>query len=186
MELFYTTSAGYDTEQTKPYKSLGGYKSSTVVSNDEFSNLFDEITAYTINLDRAEHIALIQKNTDGTGYTNVDIWIDPPANPYSTLFIGTQVLTPDAEGNGTTEQIRDKYIKPFRVDFQVHDSSNKLNIGAFADGEEIAIWVRRELDITAIKADQFNFYERDPSNIHMYIEKELEQSDTFVLNIEFT
>lgn len=59
LRFYYTTSAGYDNQQTKISDSLGGYKSSTPVPNDTFSNLFDEISLNLASNPREQYIALI-------------------------------------------------------------------------------------------------------------------------------
>lgn len=50
MNLYYTTTVGYDSPQPNSDRSLGGYKSSTKVVNDDFGNLFDELSVMTMKI----------------------------------------------------------------------------------------------------------------------------------------
>jgi hypothetical protein len=59
MNLFYTTTVGYNVDQPNPDRSLGGYKSSTMVVNDDFGNMFDELSIMTLKSGRDEYRAIV-------------------------------------------------------------------------------------------------------------------------------
>ena len=59
LRFYYTTSAGVQQWADKDFLiPLGGYKSSTPVPNDMFSNLFDEISLNLASNPREQYIAL--------------------------------------------------------------------------------------------------------------------------------
>lgn len=70
MNLYYTTTAGYNEAQPNPSISLGGYKSSTLVGNDDFDNMFDEISIMSIRSGRDEYRAIIIRNDFVVSMTN--------------------------------------------------------------------------------------------------------------------
>ena len=75
MQLYYTTTTGYNGEQPNPERSLGGFKSSTPVANDDFSNIFDEISLMTMKSGRDEYRAIVLKNEFDTPCTNITVKI---------------------------------------------------------------------------------------------------------------
>lgn len=78
MNLFYTTMTGYNDEQANPERSLGGFKSSTPVTNDDFSNLFDEISLMTIKTNRDEYRAIVLVNQFSETVKNIVIRLRRP------------------------------------------------------------------------------------------------------------
>ncbi len=186
MQIFYTTSAGFDLDQPKPSLSLGGYKSSTTVKNDDFSNVFDMITPYTINQNRTEYIALMLQNTDGTDYATVDFWITDPTDSYTYMKIGLVTPAQDSEGFDYIGKTRDKYDRPMSITFVTADVSSKIQITNFLQGDQIGIWLSRELNVDYILEDQSNFYEVNPTDPNTYIKTEKETSERYILNIEYT
>ena len=188
MMFFYTTSAGFNQQQVEPIKSTGGYKSSTSPKNDDFDNLFGEISCYTINQNRDEYIALMLVNTTGATATNVQLWIEPPTAPsvsYSNLQVAAVEPTTDSEGNPVIERTRDRYARPFVGIFVDATSASRLMIGDMTDNENMGIWIRRTLLVDDINTDQANNYERDPNNMNIYRSIIKEQSDSFNIQIEF-
>ena len=62
MKLLYTVSSGYMAEQQNVSYSIGGFASSTVIPNDMFGNLFDELSVNTIRNTRNEYRAIVLHN----------------------------------------------------------------------------------------------------------------------------
>ena len=188
MQLFYTTSADFNALQVEPHKSTGGYKSSTNAKNDDFDNLFGEISCYTINQNRDEYIAFMLVNTTGQIATNVQLWLEGPVDPdvaYSNIQVAAVVPTTDNESRPIIERTRDRYTRPFVGEFVAAPVGNKLVIGDLAVAASMGLWFRRILDINAINTDQSNLYERNPNNTNIYQEITKGQSDTFNLRIQF-
>ena len=188
MELFYTTSAGFNQLQVEPIKSTGGFKSSTTPKNDDFDNLFGEVACYSINQNRDEYLALMLVNTTGATATNVQLWLVPPVDPevpYSNIQVAAVLPANDSEGNPKIERTRDRYARPFIGTFADATEASRLVIGDLAVGESLGLWFRRILLIDNINEDQSNIYEREPNVNTIYTAIPLSQSDTFNLNIQF-
>ena len=58
MKLYYTVSSYQDTPQRSIGLSLGGYRSSTFVRNDEMNNLFGDISLLSLKQNRSQYIAI--------------------------------------------------------------------------------------------------------------------------------
>ena len=74
MKLYYTTSVGVDEPQTKPNISLGGFKSGSLVRNNDFDNLFGELSVYTINKEQDEYIGLMLVNDLSNAVENISLY----------------------------------------------------------------------------------------------------------------
>lgn len=59
MRLYYTVSSGYNDPQSKLVNSLGGFKSSTPVPNDQDNNVFDELSLLSLVKGKTQYIGLI-------------------------------------------------------------------------------------------------------------------------------
>lgn len=178
MQLYYTTSAGYEQPQTVVAKSLGGYRSANLVKNDDFDNLFQEISAYTIREARDEYIALILRNTTGSQVTNVEAWFVPPTNNYGTLQIAGVTTTTDADGNPIMERVRTKFTRPFVGTFIEATDTNRLAIGTMVANQEVGIWIKRVINTSTINTALETIYERDPNNMNIYREIEFDNIET--------
>ena len=82
LSLYYTVSSAYNAAQTKSVNSLGRYKSSTVVPNDTFDNVFGELSLSTLARAKNEYIALVLKNEGETPIQNVEMWFTTGLKPY--------------------------------------------------------------------------------------------------------
>ena len=184
MQLYYTTSAGYEEPQTVVSKSLGGYRSSNIVKNDDFDNLFGEISIYTIREQRDEYIAIMLRNTLGVRVDNVEAWFVLPTGSYSGFEIAGVTTTTDAEGDPIFERTRTRYTRPFVGTFIEATDSNRLSIGTMEANAEVGLWIKRTIDRTTIDTTLATIYERDPNNTDIYREIELDQEDNvnFIVN----
>lgn len=185
MYLYYTTSAGENEEQYMPQASLGGFKSSTPVKNDDYDNLFGEISSLTVNQNRDQYIALVLENETGADVTNVEAWFEVNEGSYSSYQIAAVDMAENSDGVMKMERTREIYNKPFNGTFVEADVDNKALIGDMLDGEKIGIWLRRSLLVDVIDTDQELFYEVDPNNTKMYRKIELSQTDTMTLHISW-
>lgn len=186
MTLYYTTSAGENQEQTNPQASLGGYKSSTPVKNDDFDNLFGELSTLTINQNKDHYIALMLVNETTDPLTNVEIWSVIPEGCYSKIAIAVVDPAVDSTGVLKMERTREIYNRPFVGDFVEYVEASKGVIGDMAVGEYVGIWLKRSLDMTAINAGEDAFYELDPTRRSMYREVEHQTVDSIDVKISWT
>ena len=185
MILYYTTSAGYEQPQTVVAKSLGGYRSANIVKNDDFDNLFGEISLYTIRESRDEYIAIILRNTLGVRVDNVEAWFTLPSDSYGNFEIAGVTPTTDTDGNPIIERVRTKFTRPFTGTFVAATDSSRLSIGAMEANAEIGLWIKRSINRTRIDTTLATIYERDPSNVNLYREIELNKQDTIVFTVNW-
>lgn len=166
MKLYYTTTTGYNNEQPNVQSSLGGFKSATPVVNDDFDNLFGEISVMTIRSGRDEYRAIILKNEMTAVARKVRVSMVPPENGIATfkMAIG-KVGNPNKYGYKSMESVSSVYSKPFQGEFvDMTDEGAVLEIGNLAAGEEVGLWVCRHIDGEKAR-QQFNAVcEPDPTD----------------------
>lgn len=181
LRIYYTTSSGYNTEQNKVNNSLGGYKSSTPVPNDVFSNLFDEISLKTMSDPKSEYIGLILKNEGTEVLQNIEMWFEISENSYCDFLIGATKLISDEEGYGLMESIETIYSKPFYTELHSATVDNKVSIGDIQPNEEIGLWICRTFNKKNIQQDYDNVAEKDITTENRYkvVEKQKEESINF-------
>lgn len=185
MRIYYTSSTA-EAPQTKPTLSLGGYRAASPIPNDQFGNLFGDISMYTVkNAIEQHYIGLILVNERATT-EHVYLWFEHPEGAYSKLRVAAVDLLTDADGNKYMERVPAYTSKPLYAEFHEADGeANKVDLGSLAAGESLAIWINRELDITAIKEDQDKIYEVDPLKPHIYKEVELPKFDSIGLVLDW-
>lgn len=156
MNLYYTTTTGYDNVQANPERSLGGFKSSTPVGNDDYGNVFDEISLLTIRNGRDEYRAIMVKNDYSERIENIQIGVTMPENSICRyrLAIG-ELVYQDKDGRRFMENVNSIYVKPFRGDFIDVTDGATLNFGSLDPGEERGLWICRSIDKEAAK-EQYN------------------------------
>lgn len=187
LRLYYTTTKGQEEQQINYFNSLGGYKSANLVANDEFDNIFGEISSYTIsNNNENQYIALILKNESVTEKTNINVWFEYPETPYSKLYIAIVDLSEDEDGIKFMENVKSLHSSPLYADFyEVNGELNKALIGNLATNSMVGVWIKRELDLETIQSDLNDMVEVDPEDEHKVVQKTLETSDTIELKFSY-
>jgi hypothetical protein len=162
LKLYYTTTKGEDELQPKFFKSLGGYKSSSLVKNDQFNNFFSEISNYTLSENNeSEYIGLMLVN-EGTDKINISLYFDYPINCYSKLYIAAVEPTVDADGKEFIENIPTIRSSPVYAVFNEADgAANEVSLGNMLADEKLGIWIKRELLMDVIEADKDTLVEDD-------------------------
>ena len=97
--------------------SLGGYVSSTVVSNSELNSLFDLISSYTLEKKRQETIALAIINKLSQSVNNVTLKIVVDNNAIASFKVAAVSL----DSNLSMEHISNRYSEPMIGDFYKAD-----------------------------------------------------------------
>ena len=175
MRFYYTTSEGEGFEQKKNILSIGGYKSSTLVPNNYFNNLFGDITPYTIDKDQEEYIAMMLVNETGANKTNLQLHFEFPEDSYSKYEVGAVVPSKDSEGTDVVERVNNIYSQPFDPTFVEADGiANQVGLGDLAEGAKLGICIRRTILKDAIDADYEGRLEKQGD---IYIENELNKKD---------
>jgi len=189
MYLYYTSVTEAEATQSKPYLSLGGYKSSSKVQNSKLNNLFGDITPLTIsNYNQDEYIALVLKNTLTADATNIKLWFEYPDNVYSKLYVAAVDMAEDSTGELYMEHVDTKNSQPLVGDFYEADGEdNAVDLGDISAGSQIGIWFKRELLLDFIKEDQELVYEADPTDNTGYkvIERVLGKQDEIKIAISY-
>ncbi len=188
LKLYYTTTKGQDEIQSRFDKSLGGYKSSSLVKNDDFDNFFSEISNYTLNNEgQSQYIGLILKNEDlQNDKTNVNVWFEYPENCYSKLEVAAVDLSLDTEGNYFMENIPKQTAMPVYADFYEADGElNKQDLGTIQAGESIGIWLKRTVLKDVAINERENQIVTDPVDEHRVIMNELSTLDVIEFKISY-
>lgn len=150
MRLYYTNITGENLSQSRPDLSLGGFKSITVVPNDRYSNLFSDISCYSISKNVDEYIALALVNETGAIAENVTLYFNYPVTRQKNIEFAFVAFN----ANDEIEVVPDSYSAPYTGTFQVADGEpNSVNIGDIAIDGQIGIWFKKILDIAAIETE---------------------------------
>lgn len=182
MQLYYTVSSGYDSIQNKPSLSIGGYKSSSIVINDDYSNIFDEISMRSVNINRPQYIALILKNTTNSVANNLKVWMVSPITAQGIITLAAVKPLIDQDGNPYIERVATTFSKPMGVNFTSPTvDSPALIVDSMAAGDEIGIWLCRSIDKN-VAMEQYNDVAMiDPNNPNRYIKSEQPTEEIFNL-----
>ena len=142
MNLYYTTASGYNEAQPNPSISLGGYKSSTLVGNDDFDNMFDEISIMSIRSGRDEYRAIIIRNDFVVSMTNLEVKVVADPDAICTYKLAIAPLNGiDKYRRRFMEHVATVNNKPFHATFVDMTPDAVLTIGNLAPEEEIGLWI---------------------------------------------
>lgn len=184
LKFYYTTSAGYNNQQTKISDSLGGYKSSTPVPNDMFSNLFDEISLNLAANPLNQYIAVILKNEGTETLKNVNMWFSAVTeNPYGKIMVGAIGMNKDENDNPVTPRTSSIYEKPYWIQFYDATEEDKVTLGDLEPDAEICLWFSRVLDGKIIREGYDDVAERDTNTQNRYKKVEKETNEIFNINL---
>lgn len=163
MRLFYTTTTGYLNDQPNPERSLGGYQSSSPVANDDFSNIFDEISVMTIRSGRDEYRAIVLKNEFPEKKTNVRLSMELSDHSICSYKLAlAQLDIVDANGNVSMEYLQAMNNKPFRAQFVDMVPGAVVEVGNMDPGAVIGIWLCRHIDKDAARQQYNDVCKPDP------------------------
>lgn len=165
MKLYYTSSSSPNVEQTKPFLSLGGYKSLSSVQNSRFENFFSDISSISIsNFNQNQYLGLVLKNETGNSVTGIQLWFEYPDGCFCLYRVAAVDMAIDSDGVLQMEKVYSINDKPLNAEFHEADGSdNKVDLGDLEIDGQIGIWIERELLLDIIKAQQSNIYEPDPN-----------------------
>ena len=80
MILLYSGANSSDTDQMNPSQSLGGFVSSTTISNGLINNIFSTVSKSVVVGNKRETYLVVLKNTTGATVYNVQVWSGSPNN----------------------------------------------------------------------------------------------------------
>lgn len=185
IKIYYTTPEKEGAEQIRPTLSLGGFRASNSVLNDEFGNLFGEITPLTIDKNKEEYRALIIKNVGESTLTNVRLWFEVPEDNYAKIELAAVTLNEDAEGQKYMEHVDTIFSRPLYAEFSsVDGEENAATIGELLPGASVGLWLRRSLLIEKISEELKKKFVRNIDK-KIYEEIALNDSETIGLVIDW-
>lgn len=142
-EITYRLSGG--ASNTDPNASLGGAKSSTVMSN----NLFDDVSGAEAASGDVEYRCVYVNNANSTlSYISAKIWIQtntPSSFTDIAIGLGSSGL------NGTEQTVANENTAPTGVTFSSPtDFTSGLTLGTIPSNQHYAVWVRRTVSAGAV------------------------------------
>lgn len=155
IELFYTNSIKEGLDQTNFLKSLGGYISGTKVPNDNFNNLFFNLSLIGINnikkgIISYEIIGLGIKNSSSIKLNDINIWVEKEENSIGEFYMSIVNLSEDVNGK-YMEKILNRNSSPYYATFyDINGIDKKKNIGDLIAGGLLGFWLKRIIDINKI------------------------------------
>lgn len=162
IKLYYTTPEKEGVEQIRPMLSLGGYRASNTIPNDEFGNLFGEITPLSIDKNKDEYRALVVKNESSQKLTDVKLWFEYPEKSYSKFLISAVQMREDENGELAMEHVNTIYSRPMYAEFfEANGENDAVTIGDMEAGAQVGIWLKRILNLDVIIEDQDSNLEYD-------------------------
>lgn len=166
MQLYYTTTTGYNVIQTNPSRSLGGFKSSTLVINDDFSNLFDDVSIMTVRNARPEYRAIILRNELVNQVRKVKVSIQNASDSICKYKMAVEYLSvADKYGTKKMSNVQSSQSRPFSAQFVDMSDGVTLDIAeTLNSGQEVGIWICREIDKVKAKEQYNNVCKPDPSD----------------------
>jgi len=185
IKLYYTTPEKEGVEQIRPMLSLGGYRASNTIPNDEFGNLFGEITPLSIDKNKDEYRALVIKNEGVDTLIDVRLWFTYPGKVYAKFLIAAVEMTQGEGGELIMEHVNSIFSRPMYAEFfEANGEVGAVTIGGIEAGTQIGIWLKRVLDIEAITQDHESNLEYNQQT-KLYKEIPLETSETVGLVIDW-
>lgn len=166
MRLYYTISSGTGNEQPNVDRSLGGFRSATPVTNDDFGNLFDEVSVMSIRSGRDEYRALVLRNEDSVAHRNIRISMKPHTedNVCTYKMAAVQMEVADKYGNKKMENVLSPYSKPFKAQFVEMTADARVTVSELKPEEEVGLWVCRHIDSEKAKQNYNDVAEPDPTD----------------------
>lgn len=147
MKFYYTGATTYNTPQTNAALSLGGFLSSSEIQNDVFSNIFSALSILSKSNLKRDSILIALKNTYNETIQDVTFDFNTPdwtklLSEFSIAFVASKT---DDCGNIVFDKITNSEALPFVTLDILSATNNSFNIGDFAIGKVIGIWLVRKV-----------------------------------------
>jgi len=176
----YLTGAGSDGgAQADPDASLGGYRSSTEITDDSDNNLFDDVSGAEAAAGDVEYRCICIKNAHGSlELQNAKVFLQE-ADVGAGNSIAFAVETPESTHltDGDAQTVANESTVPASIDTTDHNGAGSgvsdwstgsdyaggvaINLGGhdvnLGVGEIIFVWIRRTIGVAAAAAAAVNF-----------------------------
>lgn len=176
----YLTGAGSDGgAQSSPDAALGGYRSSTEITDSTDNNLFDDVSGAEATAGDTEYRCICFKNNHGSlELQNAKVFLsDSNIGAGNTLSFAVEVPATANLTNGAAQTIANESTAPSSINTTNHNGSGSgvsdwstattysggvaVNIGGhdanLGVGEIIFVWLRRVIGAGASAASGVNF-----------------------------
>lgn len=149
MILLYSGANSSDTDQMNPSQSLGGFVSSTTISNGLINNIFSTVSKSVVVGNKRETYLVVLKNTTGATVYNVQVWIDNTVeNNHSSLKLAAVSAALDGCSNPYFEQISSSDAIPYQCVLEsANGQGNAIDVGQIANGDCVGIWMSRTITL---------------------------------------
>lgn len=144
MKLYYTTVARQDAVQQKSSQSLGGFKSSNLIPNSAFSNLFSDLSLLVLDKNLPEYIGIMLVNERGNTVNNVKVWINNSIENICKFKLA--VVEPNTRNE--IEMIPSINSKPLYANFyDVNSEEVAIEIGSMLNNSMMGLWLERSINV---------------------------------------
>ncbi|KPJ92063.1 MAG: hypothetical protein AMS18_08170 [Gemmatimonas sp. SG8_17] len=149
LRFLYTGAVSHDAAQTDPDASLGGYRSSSVITSAADNNVFDDVSGGEASAGDTEYRAIAFHNNHGTlALSSGKVWISADTgNAEDDVSFGVETPSPN-ETSGSIQTIADESTAPSGISWS--DATSKATGLSFpgsgsdvAAGDWFGIWLRR-------------------------------------------
>jgi len=141
IKLYYSTSSKEDQPQSDPMYSLGGFKSSTVVSSGEIGAIFPNISEFTLEQLKTTYICLILKNEGTEDLQDINLWMDPVGEMLCNYRVA--IVT---DSNGEFETVNNINSKPIYAEFISCVGQSNTIAFDLEQNKMLGLWIERSID----------------------------------------
>jgi len=163
LEFRLTGATSGGASQSDPNASLGGYMSSTLISDTAMNNFFDNVNPYEASSGDTEYRAIDIYNSGDASGEIVEMWIDSETSSKDTdLAIAYDTTAKDGSdadsechtASWSGEAVADEGTAPSNANsgFTQHLSGNKLAMPTsqmIAPNEAVRVWIQRNVSSSA-------------------------------------
>ena len=147
IQLLYTNSEVFNSEQPNASTSLGGNVSSSIVPNDFLGNVFSDISNLSKQSGRKETI-LIAFSNDAVAITDLKVKFLLPTNPSIDIRVAFANPTYNDCGEPIFEKIANSSALPYSATFTPVVNNTELTVGAVDANKTIGMWLTRTVNTT--------------------------------------
>lgn len=155
-KYFYTGASTFLGAQNRPSLSLGGYLSNTVVPNSIPNNLFPDVSYYGIERDIQHTIGIGLLKTDAGAGSNINIYMEVPANNFCTFELAAVAFTMDVSQTVLTmENLNSPQSSPYYATFLDITGISNIRViqlsalsafgGPYGLYYGLGLWIRRKI-----------------------------------------
>lgn len=182
----YTTSVKGGNPQSNISLSLGGYKSSSIVKNDDLNNLFDEISLYGMSEGKTEYRGIMFTNNTPVPMNNVKLYVEKIGEPFCDFGLNVTSTVKDSEGNDWMERVPDIYSKPIMGDFKLLPTKeDPITIESIKPEEVIGIWIQRIINKTKVREEYDKVAVKSTEHPRRYVKVEKSTEEGYNIVMEW-